>query len=226
MPTALADLPLTADPPRKRWTRAEYEKLLEETLGQERLELVEGELISKMGKKRPHVNAVAALHEWLAQVFGSRFVLQEAPIDVARDDNPSSEPEPDVIVMSRDRSFFKTDNPQPTDLLLVVEVGDSTLGLDLKTKARLYARAGIQEYWVVDVTGRRVIVHRDPIGGAYAAVVGCLKDAVCSGRTILGFRAPHHPPQRIYNLPHRRIVKSIEHQQFPIAPRRIEPARQ
>jgi Uma2 family endonuclease len=70
MPTALADLPLTADPPRKRWTRAEYEKLLEETLGQERLELVEGELISKMGKRRPHVNAVAALHDWLAEISG------------------------------------------------------------------------------------------------------------------------------------------------------------
>jgi Uma2 family endonuclease len=176
MPTALTDLPITAEPPRKRWTRAEYEKLLEETLGQERLELVEGELISKMGKKRPHVNAVAALHEWLAQVFGSRFVLQEAPIDVARADNPSSEPEPDVIVMSRDRSFFKTDNPQPADLLLVVEVGDSTLGFDLKTKARLYARAGLQEYWVVDVTGRRIIVHRDPTGGLYSSIAAYGED--------------------------------------------------
>ncbi len=177
MPTALTDLPMTVEPPRKRWTRAEYEKLPEEVVGYERLELIEGELISKIGMKRPHVNAVAALHEWLAQVFGSRFVLQKkAPIDVARDDNPSSEPEPDVIVMSRDRSFFKTDKPQPADLLLVVEVGDSTLGFDLKTKARLYARAGLQEYWVVDVTGRRIIVHRDPTGGLYSSIAAYGED--------------------------------------------------
>ncbi len=167
---------MKADPPRKRWTRAEYETLLEETLGQERLELVEGELISKMGKKRPHVNALVLMQGWLVEVFGLRFVHPEAPVDVAPEDNPTSEPEPDIIVTRQDISHFPTYNPQPADLLLVVEVGDSTLGFDLKTKARLYARAGIQEYWVVDVAGRRMIVHRDPIEGLYSSVVAYGED--------------------------------------------------
>jgi hypothetical protein len=57
-------------------------------VGTLRLELVEGELISKIGKKRPHVNSLTLLYGWLVSVFGSRFVNQEAPIDVAPEDNP------------------------------------------------------------------------------------------------------------------------------------------
>jgi len=169
VPTAVIDLPLKIDPPRKRWTRAEYESLSEEALGGERLELVEGELISKMGKKRPHVNAVTLLQAWLMQAFGVRFVNAEAPIDVAPEDNPSSEPEPDIIVTTRDLSHFQS-NPRPADLRLVAEIADTTLWFDLNTKARLYARAGIAEYWVVDVSGRRMIVHRDPRDGEYRTV--------------------------------------------------------
>jgi Uma2 family endonuclease len=176
MPTVLTDLPMTAEPQRKRWTRAEYEKLLEETLGQERLELVEGELISKMGKKRRHVATLVMLQTWLGQVFGPNFVQPEAPIDVAPEDNPTSEPQPDIIVTRHDVSVEPDSNPQPTDILLAVEVADSTLGFDLKTKARLYARAGILDYWVVDVKGRRIIVHRDPAGGVYGSVVAYRED--------------------------------------------------
>ena len=64
-----------------------------------------------------------------------------------------------------------TGRPQPADLLLVVEVSDSSLDFDLVTKARLYARAAIQDYWVMDVANSRIIVHRDPMGGAYRSVV-------------------------------------------------------
>jgi Uma2 family endonuclease len=59
---------------------------------------------------------------------------------------------------------------RPADLRLVVEVSDSTLGFDLTTKAELYARAGIAEYWVVDVAARRLIVHHEPREGLYRSV--------------------------------------------------------
>jgi Uma2 family endonuclease len=131
--------------------------------------LIEGELISKMGKKRPHANAIAVVHAWLLRIFGEKCVNQEAPIDVAPEDNPTNEPEPDLIVFSKPYREF-TDNPQPADLRLVLEISDSTLGFDLTTKARLYARARIVEYWVVDIPGRRVIVHRDPQEGQYRSV--------------------------------------------------------
>jgi Uma2 family endonuclease len=170
VPTALTDLPLNTDPRRKRWTRAEYEELSAVTLSQERLELVDGESISKKGRKRPHVNAPILLQGWLGRVFGVRFVHPGAPIDVAPQDNPASEPEPDLIVTSRDLSHFPAKNPQPADLLLVVEIANTTLGFDLTVKARLYARAGIADYWVLDVPGRRMIVHRDPLEGEYRTV--------------------------------------------------------
>ena len=158
-------------PNRKRWTRAECEALESTGLWErERLELIEGDLISRMGKKRPHVTTMILVMKWLVDVFGALYVTPEAPIDVAPEDNPTNEPEPDLAVLVQPCSAYETSNPQPSDVRLVVEISDTTLAFDKKIKARLYARAGIVDYWVVDVTGRRIVVHRDPQGGAYADV--------------------------------------------------------
>lgn len=173
MPVAITELPAVIDPPRKRWTRAEYEAL--DPSGELKLELVEGELIDKMGKKRPHVNCMALIYGWLIRVFGERRVNSEAPIDVAPEDNPTSEPEPDLIVLRRDLAEF-AGNPRPEDLHLVIEIADSTLSFDLNIKARLHARAAIVEYWVLDIAGRRMIVHRDPRDGRYQSVVAYAED--------------------------------------------------
>jgi Uma2 family endonuclease len=174
MPIALTEIPMSpapVDPPRKRWTRRECATLeLSGLLDQQRVELVEGELISKMGKKRPHVNALTLVQGWLVQVFGLRFVNAEAPIDVAPEDNPTNEPEPDLIVLKQDLSHF-TSNPRAQDLRLVVEIADTSLNFDLTVKAALYARAGVLEYWVLDVIGRRLLVHRNPQSGRYADIV-------------------------------------------------------
>ena len=175
MPSALIEVPVDSvslGPPRKRWTRAECANLEGSgLLDQQHLELVAGELIDRMGKNRPHSIALAVIHAWLLRVFGEGFVHQEAPIDVSQEDNPSNEPEPDLIVLNRNLKTFRSANPGPQDLRLVVEVADTTLRFDLTTKAALYARAGIVEYWVLDVSGRRLIVHRDPQFGKYAVVL-------------------------------------------------------
>ena len=197
MPTSAIDLPPRLDPPRKLWTREEYDELASSgVLDQQHLELVEGELINKMGKKRPHVNSLTLLKAWLDTVFGARQVNPEAPIDVAPEDNPTNEPEPDIIVLNRDLTAFPSANPRPEDLLLVVEVADSTLGFDLTTKAALYARAGILEYWVLDVSGRRMIVHRDPQGGRYVSVA-----AYSSEESVAPLAAPNSPLQITDVLP-------------------------
>jgi Uma2 family endonuclease len=137
----------------------------------QRLELIDGELINKMGKNRPHVIHLNRLAAWLRRQFGEEFVNQAAPTDVAPEDNPTNEPEPDIIVLRRPESEIRRGNPQPQDVALAVEVSDSTLAFDRSAKARLYARAGIAEYWVLDINGRRMLVHRDPQGGAYQSVV-------------------------------------------------------
>jgi Uma2 family endonuclease len=173
MPVVLTEIPAPVappDPPRKRWTRAECATLeASGLLDQESLELVEGDLIGKMGKKRPHVDSLTLLQEWLVQVFGFRSVNVEAPIDVAPEDNPTNEPVPDLIVLQPNRPRFRS-NPRAQDLWLVVEIADTTLNFDLTIKAALYARAGVIEYWVLDVTGRRLLVHRNPQSGTYAEV--------------------------------------------------------
>jgi Uma2 family endonuclease len=174
VPTAVTEMPyrpVPTDPPRKRWTRAECAVLEAlEPWDQQRLELVDGELINKMGKRRPHVNAFTAVLAWVMRVFGEQYVNSEAPIDVAPEDNPTSEPEPDIIVLTKPSWEIRRANPQPEDLRLVVEISDSTLGFDLTTKAALYARAGIADYWVLDVPARRLIVHREPRNGRYQSI--------------------------------------------------------
>ena len=171
MSATFTESPVPLDPPRKLWTRSECEALeAAGLLDGQHLELIEGELINKMGKKRPHVIGLSLLLDWLKAVFGNNFVNPEAPVDVAPEDNPTNEPEPDIIVLRREHTTFSR-NPRPEDLHLVVEVADTTLRFDLTTKAVLYARAGIVEYWVLDVTGKRLIVHRDPRRGVYNSIV-------------------------------------------------------
>lgn len=159
-------------PPRKRWTREEYKFLdkLEAFEGQH-FELVCGELINKMGKGIFHTFTLRSVVLALGRIFGHEMVLHEPSIDVAPEDNPTSEPEPDVIVLTRPYDAYGPCVYGPADIAIVAEIADSTLQWDRTVKAGLYARAGIPEYWIFDVNGRRVLVHRDPVGGEYRSVV-------------------------------------------------------
>jgi Uma2 family endonuclease len=157
-------------PPRKRWTRAECQLLQESGLWDgQHFELIEGELYNKMGKGRPHTIALVLVRTWLAGIFGDLFVETEPSIDVAPEDNPTSEPEPDIIILAKPTWEFAS-NPTPSDIRLLVEVSDTTKRFDSKTKALLYARAGIGEYWVVDVNAKGLIVHRSPAAGNYQSI--------------------------------------------------------
>ena len=174
MPTTLTATPSTAipmDPPRKQWTRSEYEQLQQKGLfDQQRVELVYGDLINKMGKNRPHVITLVWTMKWLIQVFGIEFVNPETSINVSPEDNPTNEPQPDLIVFKKPSNLIISRNPRPQELQLVIEVSDTNLHFDLTRKADLYARAGIVEYWVLDVAGRKLFVHREPQVGKYQSV--------------------------------------------------------
>jgi Uma2 family endonuclease len=187
MPTLLSETPVppVQQPPRKRWTRAEVAVAEAAGVDLDRVELVEGELIRKMPKHRPQSSAVMRLLMWLVRCFGEQYVNQEAAIDVSPEDNPTNQPEPDLIVFHRDFNEFQ-DFPKPFDLRLVVEVADSSLAFDLTTKAALYARAEICEYWVLDVAAKRLIVHRNPIGGLYESVI-----AYSEQEKVAPVAAPH-----------------------------------
>ena len=192
MPVALETLPSFdiaphERPPHKRWTREECAVLAKTGLvDPDRYELIEGELVLKMAKSHSHMLAVLLFAAWLRSVFGEMFVVQEPSIDVRPEDNPTSDPEPDVIVLNR--SFSELSAPaRPDDLRLVVEVSRTTLPFDRTTKARLYARAGIPEYWVLDLDGRRMIVHRDPAGDTYRSIT-----AYGESERVATLTAPSH----------------------------------
>lgn len=163
--------PSFVESPRKRWTRREFEELSNGPLIEERFELVDGDLVSKIGKNRPHSYSFLRIYKWLIATFGFDFVSPEAPIDVAQMDNLSNRPEPDLALLNQNVFELVRTNPQPDNLRLVIEISDTTLAFDLSVKARLYAKAEIVEYWVLDVSGRRMIVHRDAQGGKYQSVV-------------------------------------------------------
>jgi Uma2 family endonuclease len=166
----------STDPPHKRWTREECAVLESAGLLElERYELVEGELIQKLPKSLPYMQAIMALREWFIPLFGITSVVPGPSIDVAPEDNPRSEPEPDVVVLAQ--SLLRlTSLPCPKDIRMLVEVSVTSLGFDLTTKAALYARAAIADYWVLDVAGRRMIIHCDPAEGRYRSIVAYSED--------------------------------------------------
>ena len=170
MPTAV-ESPATFTPPQhKRWTRAECERLVSTgILHPDRYELVAGELVLKVSKGYRHMLVLIELIAWLHAVFGPKCVLQEGTIDLHPEDQPASAPEPDATVLRRPMRELGAP-PGPRDILFVAEISNTTLPFDLTVKAGLYARAGIQEYWVLDVESRKVIVHRRPEAGRYSDV--------------------------------------------------------
>jgi Uma2 family endonuclease len=177
MPVAITESITQVDPAHKKWTRDECEALVQAGLiDPERYELIEGELIFKMPKRPPHNVALFLLGNWLRSVFGEAFIVQEPGIDVAPEDIPTSEPEPDAIVLALPAVEFRTSLARPADIRLAIEVSNTTLGFDLTKKAALYARALIPEYWVLDINGRRLIVHRDPSEGRYQSVIAYAED--------------------------------------------------
>lgn len=155
---------------RKVWTRQDAHRLADSGFpNAEKLELIGGELIDRMGKKRLHVLWHNLVRQWLMNVFGGDFVQSEDPIDVNPEDLPTNEPEPDLIVTTKSIREF-TANPKPEEIRLLIEIADSTVHYDRTVKADLYARAGIREYWVMNAPERRLIVHREPQDGEYRRI--------------------------------------------------------
>ena len=151
------------------WTREDCRKLEGMGLLPERWELVQGEIISKMGTNLPHSMIAHRMDVWLSTVFPMDRILPTCSIDVAPEDNPTSEPEPDITVLNRPADQLGR-NPIPIDIVLIVEVSNTTLDHDLGPKAQIYARAGIEEYWVIDIKGRRIHQHREPKPDGYRFV--------------------------------------------------------
>ncbi len=134
-----------------------------------RVEFIEGRIYEMAPIGDDHEHAVDELTEW--SVFsvakaGVRVRIQET-LGLAM---LESVPQPDVAWIDREALQRRRSRPQAEDVLLVVEVADSSVGYDLGKKASLYAAAGIRDYWVVDCPKRRVVVHREPGSSGFGSL--------------------------------------------------------
>ena len=150
---------------RRRFTRAEYRRMAEVgILGEDdRVELVRGEIVEMSPPGRRHIAFVDNLTQRLVlRLAGRAIVSVQNPVVLAED----SEPQPDLAVRRLRPVPYKEREAHAGDVLLLIEVAESSLAYDRSTKLRLYAEAGIPEYWVVDCTAEVVEVYRtaDPEG--------------------------------------------------------------
>jgi Uma2 family endonuclease len=125
----------------------------------QRVELVGGEIVEMAAQKDTHVIGVSLAAKTIVSAFGVGFwVRTQAPLNLGKKDDP----EPDVaVVPGSERDYIGSQNR--ADALLVVEVSDTTLAYDRGRKARRYARAGIGDYWIVNILDQQLEVYRDPV---------------------------------------------------------------
>ncbi len=143
--------------------RDEYAVLVEQgRFEDEHVELLEGVIVEMSPQGLEHSNAIARLTELLVLALAGRATVRPQCSFVAGD---TSQPEPDLAVV---RALRSLKDPHPSDAFLVVEVAQTSLAKDRGVKARLYAAAGVTEYWVVDLQAMAIEVRAQPGEGAYA----------------------------------------------------------
>ena len=131
---------------------------------EDRVELIEGEIIELSPIGSRHAACVGRLTKLLERLAGDRAIVWvQNPVRV----NDYSEPLPDVTLLKPRADFYAQANPQPADVLLIIEVADSPVDFDRAIKIPLYARAGIAEMWLVNVPQEMIEVYTQPLNDAY-----------------------------------------------------------
>ncbi|HMS83221.1 MAG TPA: Uma2 family endonuclease [Nitrospira sp.] len=144
----------------KHWTRREFDRMAEVGIfgPDDHVQLIEGDIVTMTPQNSPHASAIGKTQRVLERLFGtSVWVRVQMPLVV----DPDSEPEPDLAVVPGAPEDYR--DAHPSSALLVIEVSDTTLSLDRHRKRAIYARAGIREYWIVNLADRCVEVYRDPV---------------------------------------------------------------
>ena len=154
---------------RRRFTVQEYNQMAEAGILSEddRLELIEGEIVemSPIGKR--HAACVDRLNRLFSLRLQQRVIVRvQNPIHLS----DRSQPQPDVTLLQPRSDFYAEGHPQPEDILLLVEVADTSVDYDREVKVPLYAQAGIYEIWLVDLVGEYVEVYREPAPNGYGEV--------------------------------------------------------
>jgi Uma2 family endonuclease len=174
----------------RRWTRIEYERLIDLGVFQpgDPIELIGGELMVAEPQGAPHYTSIRKTARALERAFGPAWeVRTQGPMGL----DDESEPEPDVAVVPGDPEDYGSAHPTRADL--VVEVSESSLAFDRGHKGSVYARAGILDYWIVNLVDRVLEVYREPAPDA-AAPFGARyarREVLDSSRQVSPLAAPH-----------------------------------
>jgi Uma2 family endonuclease len=155
----------------------DYHRMIETgILATRRVELIEGLIVEMSPEGTEHTYFEENLAKKLAKLTeGSAYVRENKPITLS-----NSEPEPDIVVAQLPRSQYLKHHPYPENILLLVEVSKSTFNYDTSVKKKVYSQANISEYWVVDVTRKKLIVYRSPVRGNYQEQTEVLSGAKIS----------------------------------------------
>lgn len=148
-----------------KWSVADYQHMRKlGILDQRRCELINGEIWNITPERELHRFYTDRGAGYLRQILQNKAVVFEGhPITLAK-----SEPEPDIAIVRRPDTRYLQHHPYPEDIYWLLEVADTTLAFDLDVKRKLYAEAGIAEYWVIDVAGREMTMFRDLWDGDYS----------------------------------------------------------
>ena len=147
------------EPTIHKWTKQEYYKMVEMGLFTgKHVELMEGQIIEMSPMGSLHRTAITLAAEILRNIFiGRYFISTQCPMDLGE----SSDPEPDIAVIRGEIRDYT--HSHPTSAVLIVEIADSSLEYDRNKKGSLYARAGIEDYWIINLNSSRLEVYRNPI---------------------------------------------------------------
>ena len=151
---------------RHRFTADEYHQMAEAGVlrDDDRVELIEGEIVDMTPIGPRHIAVVNRLTQALVKACGDRAIVQiQGSIRLGL----HSEPQPDVVLLRPRPDHYETALPGPESVLLLIEVGDTSLAYDRGVKLRLYARAGIREVWLVDLEAHHIEVHLEPAQDGY-----------------------------------------------------------
>ena len=153
-------------PTRYRLSVDDYHKLGEVGILTEdcRVELIEGELIEMSPVGAQHVNLVNRLTKIFVLAVGDLGVVSiQNPVTLP----PHSEPQPDIAVLKQSIDGAAPSLPRAEDVLLLIEVADTTLAYDRTTKLKIYAQAGIREMWIVNVQAKSIEIYQEPSANGY-----------------------------------------------------------
>jgi Uma2 family endonuclease len=141
-----------------------------------RVELIQGEIFDMAPIGSRHGSVV----DKLTRLFDRTTVKNQAIVRVQGSVhlNRYTEPQPDIALLRFRSDFYENQIPSASDIVLLIEVADSTLAYDRDVKAPLYARAGIPEYWLVDLEQRRIVFHREPVNGEYRQVDAAISPGI------------------------------------------------